>query len=116
MRRIFQIILIAVIPFSTEAQQIGPAGDPQKGQALFNRYGCYQCHGYEGQGGNAGKRLAPAPMPFAFISAYVRNPTGQMPPYTNKVVTDEELADIYAFLLKIEQPPPLESITILNYQ
>jgi mono/diheme cytochrome c family protein len=51
----------------------------------------------------------------AFVTAYLRNPTGQMPPYTERVVTDEELADIYAFLLEIGQPPPLESITILNY-
>jgi len=106
--------VIAALSIAAEAQN-NPAGDPRQGQTLYNSYGCYQCHGYEGQGGRAGDRLAPEPLPLAFVTAYLRNPTGQMPPYTERVVTDEELADIYAFLLEIGQPPPLESITILNY-
>ncbi len=114
MRIILRFIVIAAITTAAQAQN-NPAGDPRQGQILYNSYGCYQCHGYEGQGGRAGRRLAPEPLPLAFVSAYLRNPTGQMPPYTEKVVTDEELADIYAFLLGIEQPPPVESITILNY-
>jgi mono/diheme cytochrome c family protein len=44
----------------------------------------------------------------------VRQPTGEMPPYTKKVVTDQELADIYAYLQSIPQPPPAKSIPILN--
>ena len=37
-----------------------------------------------------------------------------MPPYTAKVVTDQDLADIYAFLLTIPQPPPIESVPIFS--
>jgi len=37
-----------------------------------------------------------------------------MPPYTAKVVTDQDLADIYAFLLTIPQPPTIESVPILK--
>jgi mono/diheme cytochrome c family protein len=97
------------------AAQDAPAGNAQTGKALYNRYGCYQCHGYEAQGG-AGKRLAPDPMPFVYITTYVRHPVDQMPPYTEKVVTNQELADIYAFLLSIAPPPALDSIQILNNQ
>jgi hypothetical protein len=33
-----------------------------------------------------------------------------MPPYTGKVVSDQEIADIYAFLLTIPEPPAVASI------
>jgi mono/diheme cytochrome c family protein len=85
----------------------------QNGKKIFDSYGCYQCHDHDGHGG-AGARLAPNPIPFAAFSKYVRQPTGEMPPYTKKVVTDQELADIYAYLQSIPQPPPAKSIPILN--
>ena len=91
-----------------------PAGDAANGKKIWAAYGCYQCHGYEGQGG-AGARLAPRP-PLAFPAfvKYVRRPTQQMPPYTAKVVTDQELADIYAFLQTIPAPPAVSSIPLLS--
>jgi mono/diheme cytochrome c family protein len=84
-------------------QQNAPQGNPANGRKLFVSFGCYQCHGYEAQGGSAGARLAPRPIPYAQLLKYVRHPTGEMPPFTEKVVKDAELADIYAFLRA--QPP-----------
>jgi hypothetical protein len=49
----------------------------------------------------------------AFIR-YVRKPTGDKPPYTEKVVSDAELADIRAFLLTIPAPPAAAGISILK--
>ena len=90
-------------------------GNAQKGQQLFTSDGWYECHGREGQGSTAtGPRLAPRPIPFAALSKYVRQPTGQMPPFTSKVVSDAELADIYAFLQSRPQPPAVESLPLLN--
>jgi hypothetical protein len=57
----------------------------------------------------------PVSAPFAAFSKYVRQPTGEMPPYTKKVVSDPELADIYAYLKSIPQPPAAKSIPILNH-
>ena len=37
-----------------------------------------------------------------------------MPPYTSKAVSDQELADIYAFLESIPAPPSAKSIPMLN--
>jgi hypothetical protein len=37
-----------------------------------------------------------------------------MPPYTAKVASDADLADIRAFLASLPAPPPLSSIPILN--
>jgi ubiquinol-cytochrome c reductase cytochrome c subunit len=88
--------------------------DVDKGKQLFSKYGCFQCHGTMGQGTTAGARLAPKPMALPALIAYVRKPTGQMPPYTNKVVSDAELADIRAYLASIPEPPPAKSIPLLN--
>ena len=92
--------------------QATPKGDVENGRKVYSSYGCYQCHGYAAQGG-AGTRLAPRPVAFATFARYVRRPTGQMPPYTGKVVSDQELADIYAFLLTIPPPAAADTIPIL---
>ena len=119
MRTCLIVILLAVGPALT-AQTVAqppaaPVGDAANGKKLFAGIGCYQCHGYEAQGGGAaGPRLAPRPMAFAAFSKYIRTPTGDMPPYTAKVVSDQNLADIYAFLASIPPPPPIDSIPLLK--
>lgn len=76
-----------------------PKGDPDAGRRAYLRTGCYQCHGREGQGSpSTGPRLGPSPSSFSAFTAWVRRPGGEMPPYTNKILTDAELADIYEFL------------------
>jgi ubiquinol-cytochrome c reductase cytochrome c subunit len=88
-----------------------PAGNAENGKRIFNKIGCYQCHGREGQGSvMTGPRIAPDPVPFEVLSRYVRKPTGEMPPYTAKVVSDQELADIYAFLQSRPHPPSAKTI------
>lgn len=97
------------------AQNAAPAGDAEHGRKLFESDGCYQCHGREAQGGlGTGPRLAPKPLPYAAVQKYIRQPTGQMPPYTAKVVNDKDLADIYAFLVSRKAPPPVKDIPLLN--
>jgi mono/diheme cytochrome c family protein len=83
-----------------------PAGNAETGKKIFNKYGCYECHGREAQGTTmGGPRIGPNPVSFDYFVSYVRKPTREMPPYTSKVVTDQELADIYAFLQSRAQPP-----------
>jgi len=89
-----------------------PAGRPDVGRTLFMKNGCYECHGAEAQGGTAGPRLGPGAIPFARLS-YVRKTTGEMPPYTLKVLPDRDLADIYAFLESLPKPAPVSSIPLL---
>ena len=79
--------------------QSPPPGNAEEGRQLFVRKGCYQCHGREGQGSpTTGPRLGPEPLPLAAFVRLVRTPRAQMPPYTEKVLPDSELADIRAFL------------------
>ena len=89
-----------------------PAGRPDVGRTLFVKTGCFQCHGAEGQGGAAGPRLGPGAISFARMS-YVRKTTGEMPPYTTKVLSDRDLADIYACLESLPKPVPASSIPLL---
>jgi mono/diheme cytochrome c family protein len=71
---------------------------------LFVRYGCYQCHGYEGQGGEA-LRIAPSPYPFEVFAAKVRKPANEMPAYASEVLSDAELQALYRYVRAIPEPP-----------
>ena len=96
------------------AQNAAPAGNAENGKRLFGAYYCYTCHGTLGQGGTAGARIAPRPIAFAAFLRYVRKPSGQMPPFTSKVIADQDLTDIYAFLRSVPPPPAAPSIPLLN--
>jgi mono/diheme cytochrome c family protein len=91
-----------------------PAGNAANGRKLFVSFGCYQCHGYEAQGGSAGPRLAPRPIAYAQFMKYVRHPTNEMPPFTEKIVKDAELTDIHAFLRAQPAPPDVDKIPLLK--
>lgn len=100
-------------PAAAQASASAPAGNVAAGAKLYGSIGCYQCHSNEGQGGTQGPRLGPNPVPFARFSSYIRHPTGEMPPYTATVLTDQGLADIYAWLQARPQPPALSSVPLL---
>ena len=90
-------------------------GDAVNGKRILMRNGCYQCHGIVGQGGLAGPRLAQTKLTLAGFTAYVRNPRPtNMPPYREKVMTDQELADVYAYIQSLPAPKPAAEIPILN--
>ena len=92
-----------------------PSGNADEGKKFFLSYGCYQCHGREAQGSSAtGPRLGPRPIAFTAFSRYVRRPTGQMPPYTAKVVSDADLANIYAYVQSRATPAAAQSIPLLR--
>jgi mono/diheme cytochrome c family protein len=92
-----------------------PAGNADNGKQLFERYGCYECHGSHGQiVSRTGPALAPDLVPFEGFATYVRHPAGSMPPYTEKVVSEQDLADIYAFLQSASHPPAAKTIPLLN--
>jgi ubiquinol-cytochrome c reductase cytochrome c subunit len=99
-------------PSETESalQQTASADN---GKRLFMTYYCYSCHGTEGQGG-AGPRLIARATPDSLIR-YVRKPTGtNMPPYTSKVISNEDLQDIHAYLRSIPPSPPAKTIALLQ--
>ncbi len=93
------------------------AGDAAKGKAAFLKYGCWQCHGTEGQGSaitSAGKVLAPDPLPWEGFSAFVRSTNRAMPPYSEAVLPNDDLADIHAYLASIPKAKDYKSIPLLS--
>jgi ubiquinol-cytochrome c reductase cytochrome c subunit len=98
-----------------QKSEVAPAGNVDNGKRIFKSYGCYQCHGLVGQGGGpAGPRIGPPPLQLKAFTAYCRQPRNVMPPYTAKVVSDAEMADIYAFLQTMPKPPALNTIPLLE--
>ena len=115
MRKTFLVFSLVVTAGLMLAQTPTKPGDVENGKRLLMRNGCYQCHGTVGQGGLAGPRLAQTRLTLAGFTAYVRNPLpGSMPPYRAKVMTDQELADVYAYVQSVPPPVPLDSIPILK--
>jgi mono/diheme cytochrome c family protein len=92
-----------------------PTGNAKNGKTVYTADGCYECHGREAQGGaGTGPKLGPSPIPYSVFAFQVRSPRDQMPPYTSKVLPDSELADIYAFVQSVAQPPKADSIPQLK--
>jgi len=113
-------VVLAAIAAGTVALTSGSAlaaGDAAKGKAAFLKYGCWQCHGTQGQGSaitSLGKVLAPDPLPWDTFSAFVRTTNRAMPPFSEKVLPNEDLADIYAYLSSIPKGKDYKSIPLLN--
>jgi len=108
-------VFAAPAVFAAQAPAAAPAGDVAKGKAVFERTGCYQCHGLQGQGGREGPRIAsPVPLAWPALSTFVRTTKGDMPPYTENVLSNQELADIYAYMRSIPPAPDFKTIPMLN--
>ena len=107
------LVLAAAVAAAQTPSQTPPAGNADTGKKLFVSFGCWTCHGYEGQGG-AGPRIAPRPLPLAAFTAYVRRPPERMPIYPERLVSDEDLGHIHAYLQSRPMPPPIESIPLLQ--
>jgi mono/diheme cytochrome c family protein len=90
-------------------ERSGATKDIDKGRRLFMKYGCYECHGAEGQGSTTGPRLGHNPLPLPGFTRYIRQPKQQMPPYTAKVLSDADAADIHAFLRARSKPAARET-------
>jgi mono/diheme cytochrome c family protein len=98
---------------ASRGRSASAAGRGDVGATLFAAYGCYSCHSNEAQGGMHGPRLGPDPITFARFSWYVRHPSATMPPYSPVVLSEQDIADIYAFVASRPAPPPLDRIPLL---
>lgn len=91
------------------------AGDVERGHAIFVKNGCYQCHGHIGQGTIAGARLMQTKLTQAGFIGFVRNPPpSSMPQFRAQVMSDQELADVYAYLKSIPPPKAAKDIPLLS--
>jgi len=106
-------VLSGALSVSIAIAQDAPRGDVGNGKKLYTTIGCSQCHGFAGQGGAAGPKLID-PTPFPAFIVQLRTPRQVMPPYTERVLTDQQAADIYAHVKTFPLPPDPSTLSILK--
>jgi len=85
------------------------------GKRLFEVKACYECHGWRGQGGLNGPRLAQTKLTLQAFRNILRNPPpSNMPPYRATVLTDQEVADLFAYIQSFPPPEPADTIPQLK--
>lgn len=99
------------------AQSLGaPAGSAERGKKVYLEQLCYTCHGTVGQGGDrgSGPKIYPNPFPFPAFVMQVRKPRQGMPPYSERHVSDQDLADMYHYLFSAKPSPAAKDIPLLK--
>jgi mono/diheme cytochrome c family protein len=124
MRRIsslFGATLFAVALFAGTTgvawAQDAPSGNAAEGKRLYLATGCFTCHGRSGQGGamnGPAPILAKTIMPFDGFKGQLRQPISDMPAYSEIVMSDRQIADIYAFLQTLPGPLPTKDMAIFK--
>jgi len=102
--------------FAAQAQD-APPGDAANGKRVYLATGCFTCHGRAGQGGafnGPAPHLAKTEMPYEGFKMQTRNPVKDMPAYSEAVMSDQEIADIYAFVQSLPGRREVKDITILR--
>ena len=118
---------IAVTAFAAAALGVGaasiavaqdaPQGNATNGKRIFLADGCFTCHGRSGQGGaynGPAPILAHTVLPFEGFKGHVLTPVDDMPAYSDAVLSDKDVADIYAFVQSLPGPSSAKDIAILN--
>ena len=111
MMRIFVGLLASVALWAQNPTSANAAN----GKKLFEAKACYECHGWRGQGGLAGARLAQTKLNLQGFRNILRNPPpSNMPPYRAAVLTDQEVADLFAYIQSFPAPEAADKIPLLK--
>ena len=110
----YTLFAAAVVSLVALAAAQPPAASAENGKKLYMKHTCYFCHGAVGQGGLNGARVAVVARNLQGFTRYVRQPSGQMPAYTEKILSDQELADIFAYLRALPAAKPAREIPLLD--
>jgi len=108
-------ILILMAALTLGALSASAQGDAKAGADHWMKYTCYGCHGFSGQNG-PGMRLVPMKMTVENFTKMVRNPSApnRMSPYSEKNLTDAQVANIWAYLKTLPDAPPAKDIPLLQ--
>jgi mono/diheme cytochrome c family protein len=75
--------------------------------------GCWQCHGFQGQGGNSPQLASPL-IPYVGFANQVRRPRNIMPAYSPNVLSEQKLRSIYSYLQNVPPSPHPSEIPLLS--
>jgi mono/diheme cytochrome c family protein len=107
---------VGSLAFPARAQDT-PPGDAAAGKRVYLADGCFLCHGRVGEGGalnGPAPIIAKTEMPFDGFKGQLRSPSNDMPAYSEKIMSDKDVADIYAFLQSLPGRRPLSDVPTLN--
>ena len=109
------ILAIAFATLSSMAFAEGaPAGSADAGKAMFQKAGCWTCHNYGGTGSaGTGPRIGPTALEWEGFIHQVREPANQMAPFPEAILSDQDLANIYAYLQTQKREDP-KTIPLLS--
>jgi mono/diheme cytochrome c family protein len=116
MRAIIIAVAAGMMLTAAAHAQNAPPGSAERGKKVYMDQLCHTCHGTLGQGGErgAGPKIAPNPFPWAAFAQQVRKPRQVMVPYTDKTLPEQDLADIYAYIVTIKPGPLAKDVPLLN--
>jgi mono/diheme cytochrome c family protein len=107
MRHVLALAFLGVVLIAVSAQEV------DRDRAVFDSFGCYQCHGHSGQGG-AAARIAPTLYPLEAFVQFLRRPSNEMPAYSVEALSDAEAEAIYRYVRAVREPPAVSDIPILR--
>jgi mono/diheme cytochrome c family protein len=111
------ISAIGAMALTAAQAQDAPHGDVADGKRLYLADGCFTCHGRVGQGGaynTPAPILAHTAMPFDGFKGQIRNPINDMPAFPTAILSDKDIADIYAFVESLPGPRAPKDFPILD--
>jgi mono/diheme cytochrome c family protein len=108
----------ATVPAAQSTADKIPDQSIAAGKVLFNTVGCWSCHGFNGQGAMSrgiasGPHIDARVLPLEAFAHQLRSPLSVMPPYTEAVLSDAQVADIYNYLRSLPRPPAAQDIPLL---
>lgn len=108
-------IMLSLLTQAASTAAIQEKKTESLGREDYIQTGCYECHGYHGQGASGtGPRLAPDPIEWESFAKIVRKPPAVMPPYSPKILSEERLRRIYEYLKSLPPSPDPETIPALS--
>jgi mono/diheme cytochrome c family protein len=93
------------------------AGDAANGKLIYAKMRCFTCHGRAAQGGAfnyPAPSLAALELPVEAFQAFLREPPNDMPAFSTALLSDQEAADMWAWLHSLPGRKPTKDFPLLN--
>lgn len=115
MRAKLLLLMVGFVAPLTISAETSNLASIERGKMLYEKNMCVTCHGTAGNGGErtSGPKIAPNVWPLAAMKTQLRNPRQAMPRYSEKFLSDDDLADIHAWLSTINTGPTAKDIPLL---
>lgn len=105
---------LAIARPATPQAAPAPNGDVAHGKQVFVATGCYQCHGYVGQGAQStGPALVPLRLSNQGFVRYLRQPRGVMPAFSEHILPAADARDVLAYVRSLRPGEPAGRIAML---